>query len=113
MDEQWHVFYRTVGMREMSTPGWRRADFMAETGIDAINELLRSKKNVLNARVYPGASALVAAIEWSPEIQVRHDPHSTSSEAASARPRYELPRKGYPDPRPADPPDSPPGRSQG
>ncbi len=112
MDEQWHVFYRTVGMHEMSTAGWRRSDFMAESGMDAINELLRSKKNVLYARAYPGASALTVSIEWSPEIQVKHDPHSTSSEAAHARPRYPT-RKGYPDPRPADPPDSPPGRSQG
>lgn len=71
----WHVFYRTIGMQEAGTSGFRRSDFKAESAEDAIGRLIDKKPNVLHARAYPGSSAYTVSVEWNPRIRVRHHPH--------------------------------------
>lgn len=75
-EQQWHVFYRTVGMQESKQTGFRRADFLADSAGDAIERLVETKRNVLHARAYPGASAYTVSVDWTPEIVVKHEPHS-------------------------------------
>jgi hypothetical protein len=78
MDEQqWHVFYRTIGMHETGASGFRRADFLADSAMEAIDMLLENRRNILHARAYPGASVLTVQVNWAPKIVVKHEPHST------------------------------------
>jgi hypothetical protein len=78
MSDQWHVFYRTTGMQESKARGFIRADFLADTAEEALGLLLKSKLNVLHARVYPGAAALAVEVEWdTPNIVIKHEPHTT------------------------------------
>ena len=79
-EQQWHVFYRTVGMQESGASGWRRSDFLAESAREAIDMLLYATRNILHARAYPGASVLTVVVEWSPDIIVKHEPHGEETE---------------------------------
>ena len=76
MSDTWHVFYRTMGMANRNEKGWSRGDFLADSPEDALAQLMKQKHNILHVRVYPGASAFVAGIDWTPEVKVRHEPHS-------------------------------------
>ncbi len=73
--QQWHVFYRTVGMQETGASGWRRSDYLAETASEAIDMLMYATHNIAHARAYPGSAALTVVVEYSPEVIVKHEPH--------------------------------------
>ena len=79
MSQQWHVFYRTTGMAENKTPGFKRADFLADSANEAIVMLMEKHHNVQHARAYPAASVYSVSVAYTPEIEVKHEPQEVVS----------------------------------